>query len=108
MLRRLILICYFAAAPAMAQYNSNMQGELEGVYVYTDGDYIYFRLKNQPDSHPACNPFFFVISETVPYERRTMLLSRLLAAYSTKEIVNIGFDGQGACVHGYIQAHRVG
>ena len=93
---------------AHAQYNDNMRGVLSDVMVYTDGGYIYFRLKNQPVSHPYCNPDYFVISEKVPYKRREMLLSRLLTAYRMEENVNIGYDSEGDCVHGYMRVHRVG
>lgn len=85
-----------------------MTGVLEGVYVYTAGDYIYFRLTNQPASHPGCDPTYFVISENVPESRRQMLLSRLLSAYAMKENVNIGYDSKGDCAHGYIRVHRAG
>lgn len=102
-----LTLCAFTGQ-ASAKYNSNMEGVLEGVYVYTDGDYIYFRLENQPTSHPTCKTNYFVISETVSRERRQMLLSRLLSAYAMKENVNIGYDSQGDCVHGYIRVHRVG
>lgn len=85
-----------------------MQGTLTGVYVYTDGDYIYFRLNNQPTSHPKCKSNYFVIPSTVPQNRREMLLSRLLTAYSMKEKVNIGYDNSVECANGYIKVHRVG
>jgi hypothetical protein len=82
---------------------------LSGVYVYTDGDYIYLRLKNPPAQELGCKANYFVIAEDVPYERRQMLLSRALMAYASKETVNIGFDNTGDnCVHGYVRVHRVG
>ena len=93
---------------AKAEYNSNMNGELAHVMVYSDGDYIYFRLKNQPIEHPRCKTDYFVISEDVPESRRNRMYSRLLAAYAAKESVNIGFDGKTECVHGYLKVHRVG
>jgi len=93
---------------SQAAYNANMRGEIEGVYVYTDADHIYILLKNQPTSHPVCKPNYFVIPASVPYERRQMLLSRLLTAFATKEVVNIGYDSAGGCANSYIQVHRVG
>ena len=93
---------------AWSGYDANMKGMVKHTAVYTSGDYIYFTLENQPSSHPGCNPAYFVISESVPYERRQMLLSRLLMAYASKENVNIGYDSQGGCTHGYITVHRVG
>ena len=94
--------------PAFAAYNANMQGKLSDVMVYSDGDYIYLRLENQPDSHPQCNPSYFVIAATVPLERRKMMLARLMMAYASGEVVNLGYDSQGDCSHGYIRVHRVG
>ncbi len=104
----IVLLAFCFSSAAFASYNSNIKGELEGVYVYTDGDYIYFRFKNQPTTHASCDPTYFVISEDIPLERRQMLLSRLLMAYASKEQVNIGYDKSGNCVHGHIRVHRVG
>jgi len=100
--------CLLAATASHAVYNANMAGELLGVQVYADGDYIYLRLKNQPTAHPGCNPTYFVIPETVPPERRRMMLVRLLVAHAMKEVVNIGFDNSGDCAHGYIRVHEAG
>lgn len=99
-------LCF--SSSVFASYNSNIKGELEGVYVYADGDYIYFKFVNQPTTHKTCKPDYFVISHDVPMERRQMLLSRLLLAYASKETVNIGYDSEGDCAHGYIRVHRVG
>lgn len=104
----LIMLGLLISFTSQAAYNANMRGEIQGVYVYTDADHIYVILKNQPSSHPACNPNYFVIPASVPYERRQMLLSRLLTAYASKEVVNIGYDATGSCANGYIQIHRVG
>jgi len=93
---------------AKAHYNANISGVLAGVYVYTNGDYIYLKLKNQPTEHPSCKPTYFVIDGSVPYERRQMLLSRLLTAYATKEKVNLGYDKEGDCANGYIRVHKAG
>lgn len=102
------LLILFINTKAFAGYNSNIRGELEGVYVYTDHDAIYFRFKNQPTSHPSCKSTYFVISGSVPQERRDQLLSRLMLALASKELVNIGYDSQGNCASGYIRVHRVG
>jgi len=91
-----------------ATYNANMTGQLEGVWTYADSDQIYFRLLNQPASHPGCSPIYFVIPASVPLDRRKMLYARLMVAYATKETVNIGYDNQGDCADGYIHVHRVG
>ena len=104
----LIMVSLLLSFTSQAAYNANMRGEIQSVYVYTDADHIYILLKNQPTSHPACNPNYFVIPATVPHERRQMLLSRLLTAFATKEAVNIGYDATGGCANSYIQVHRVG
>lgn len=96
------------AVPAHAVYNANMIGIIEDVLTYSDGDYVYFRLQNQPTSHPTCNPAYFVFTESVPAARLNRLLARLLTAKASGESVNIGYDNTGDCAHGYMRAHRVG
>jgi hypothetical protein len=96
------------AHSAHAAYNANTGGVVTFVATYTDGDYIYFQLNNQPTSHPQCNPGYFVITEDVPVNRRNQAFAQLLAAKQTGEPVNIGYDNAGDCAHGYIRAHRVG
>lgn len=102
------IILSLSSSIVAADYNANMSGKVAAVMTYADGDYIYILLENQPSSHQSCDPAFFVIAETVPYERRQVLLSRLLTAYASKETVNIGFDNAGDCAHGYIRVHRIG
>lgn len=91
-----------------AGYNANITGKLIILAVYTDDDYIYLRTDNMPASHPVCKTNYFVISADVPQERRQMLMSRLMMAYASKEEVNIGYDKDGNCIHGYMRAHRAG
>ncbi len=104
----IVSLTFLIPVSASAAYNSNIRGVLQGVYVYSDGDYIYFRFEQQPTSHPGCNPYYFVIHGSVPENRRNTMLSRLLTAYAMKENVNIGYDAQGDCSNGYIRVHRVG
>jgi hypothetical protein len=96
------------SVPSDAAYNANMAGVVIGVYTYADIDSIYIVLSNQPTTHPACLPNYFVIEGTVPADRRKAMLARLMTAYATKENVNIGYDAGGACAEGYIRVHRVG
>ena len=103
-----LILLVLVSVPAIAAYNANMEGKLTLVAVYADGDYIYLRLDNQPTSHPQCNPSYFVIHETVPLDRRQMMLSRLMMAYAAGETVNLGYDGTGDCAHGYMRVHRAG
>jgi len=102
-----ILLGSFASS-AFAVYNANMSGELEGVYVYTDTDHIYLRLLNQPTSHPACSPTYFVIDDRITADRRKAILARLLTAYAMHEVVNIGYDSAGDCADGFLRVHRAG
>ena len=104
----LAFLLSLVATASMAAYNANIEGELEGFAVYAEDDYIYFRLKNQPASHPTCNPAYFVIPATVPADRRKAMLARLSLAYALKETVNIGYDSTGGCATGYIYAWRIG
>jgi hypothetical protein len=103
------LASLLAVSPmAHAVYNANMDGALEMMSVYADGDYIYFRLVNQPSSHPTCNPAYFVILQDVPENRRNQMLAVLLAAKASGQSLGVGYDSQGDCAHGFIHVHRVG
>lgn len=93
---------------AFSSYNANMAGVISEVITYVDRNVIYFKLENQPSSHPSCHADYFSIVESVTAERRSILLSRLLAAYAIKEVVNIGYDSTGDCSDGRIRVHRVG
>lgn len=94
-----------------AAYNANMQGKVVTVAFYSDGDYVYFALANQPTAHPSCNPSWFVLDPSVqgiPEARMARLTARLIAAHSSGEVVNVGYDDQGDCLHGFLRVHRVG
>lgn len=105
----MLIAVILASTQTWAGYNANMKGVIQNLNVYAAGDYIYIKLKNQPASHPGCNPSYFVITGDLPENRRNMLFSRLLAAYMSKESVNIGYDSQaGDCADGYIRVHRAG
>ncbi len=108
MKKLIVAMLFMLASMALhAGYNANTSSEIKHVAIYTEGDYIYFSLKNPPE-HPVCKNTHFVIDGSVSYERRQMLLSRLLMAYASKEVVNIGYDGEGNCAHGYVRVYRVG
>ena len=97
-----------ASFSANAVYNANMTGVVIAVITYTDGDYIYFQLNNQPSTHPSCNPGYFVITADVPADRRKALLAQLMLAKTTGATTQIGYDNAGDCANGYIRVHRVG
>lgn len=102
------LVLFVFQFPAFAVYNANITGEVGGVYAYTDGDYIFFFLKNQSISHPSCGTSYFVIDSDTPVERRKVLYARLLLAYSTHEQVTIGYDSVGSCAQGQLRVYRIG
>lgn len=93
---------------AHAAYNANMSGTVTSVVTYTEADYILFRLDNQPSSHPTCNPNYCIIAAVVSADRRKAILSRLLLAKASGEVINIGHDNASECSSGYIQVSRVG
>ena len=102
------MLLTFAVSPVNAQYNANIQGVVTSVLVYTDNNLILVRLKNQPTTHPLCNPVYFAVGSDVDPKRIDRLLSRLLLAKTTGETVNIGYDNAGNCASGYIRLHRAG
>jgi len=102
-----VLLSLFASS-AFAVYNADMSGELEGVYIYTDSDRIHLRLLNQPTSHPACSSVYFVSDDRITADRRKAILARLLTAYATHEVINIGYDSTGDCADGFLRVHRAG
>jgi hypothetical protein len=96
-----------ASMPAGAVYNANVTGKVMMVITYADADYIYFSLDNQPTGLP-CAAGYFAIPSSVPQNRRNQAFAQLLAAKETGTPLNIGYDSQGQCVEGGVQAHRVG
>jgi hypothetical protein len=75
---------------------------------YADVDYIYVQLNTQPSTHPSCNPGYFVISGSVPAERRKAMFAQLMVAKVAGDPINLGYDNTGDCADGYIRVHRVG
>ncbi|PSW80799.1 hypothetical protein [Photobacterium damselae] len=90
-----------------AGYDANMVGKITSVMTYSSGS-VLFSLDTQPKSHPQCTPTFFAISANTKESIINRFLSRLLAAYTTKETINIGFDSQGDCAENWIRVHRIG
>ena len=97
-----------AVVPVHAAYNANITGVVTWVSSYTDADYIYFHLENQPTAHSQCNPAYFVIDANVPENRRNQAFAQLLAARYSGEPIAVGYDAQGDCAQGYIRVHRIG
>ena len=107
-LKNSIFLLLLFSTSAFADYNANMTGVVTHVLTYTGSDQIYFRLDNQPSSHPACNTDYFAIDSSIPAERRQQVLSRLLMAYATGKPINIGYDSEAGCAHSRIRVWRVG
>jgi len=97
-----------AASPVSAQnnYTANVSVNITSVIIYTDQSTILFTATPMPNPS-GCNPSYFIVPDTISAENRQMILSRLLVSYSTKESVNIGFDGVG-CPGGHVRVYRVG
>ena len=103
-----ISICIFCG-PLYAEYNANFRGEILEVLTYTDSTRILIKVENQPNQHPQCSKFdYLVIPSDIPAENRQIILSRILLAYASGEIVNIGYDKTGSCVGPRIRLYRVG
>lgn len=103
-----VVIIVIFSANLKAGYNANMTGKVTQVLTYTYTDQIYFRLENQPKSHPSCSVDFFSIDASTPEARRQQVLSRLLIAYASGTPINIGYDKEAGCSHGLIRVYRVG
>lgn len=108
-LRWVLSVAVGVLGVANAAYDINANGQVGAIITYPNLAYVYVQLKNQPTSHPACNPAYFVIEETIPSDRRKFMLARLALAYALQENVNIGYDSQGNCSSGgYIPVLRLG
>ncbi|WP_305840224.1 hypothetical protein [Photobacterium leiognathi] len=107
-LKRLYVICLLViSANSQAGYDENIQGKVIQVMTYSSGS-VLFSLENQPQSHPQCQSSFFAIPASTKESIANRFLSRLLAAFSTKETINIGFDSKGDCADSWIRVHRIG
>ena len=51
---------------------------------------------------------YFSIDASVPAERKSIVVSRLLTAHAMGKPINIGYDKVGDCSSGRIRVHRVG
>ena len=108
MFRKTIFCLLTAALPSLsyADYNANVNSVIADVIVYDTGA-ILFRLENQPTSHPQCMTDFFSVDTTnADYANR--MLSRLLTAKASGEVITIGYDNAGNCHNNRIRTHRIG
>lgn len=92
-----------------ANYDANFSGKITHVLTYTHSDELLIRVEGQPTSHPICKSFdFMAIDISIPAERRQVVLSRIMLAYSLGEKVNIGYDSKDECIGSRIKVYRVG
>lgn len=109
MIRKLLMAALAAMIPAsaFAVYNTNGGFIVTAVATYTDTDSIYINVSSPP-AHSACNNSYFVVSGSIPLERRKAILAQLLIARTTRETINFGYDATGDCAESYIRVHRIG
>lgn len=105
----LLLALIMTGSPIHAAntYNTNTAHRITHVLTYTYDATILFHAENMP-AIPGCAGNYFVIPNDASLDTRHQILSRLLIAYSTREIINIGYDGVTCGPGGYIMVHRVG
>lgn len=103
----LVIFALSQSASAQNQYNKNSPHVITEILTYPYDKTILFRVKDMPNI-PGCSPQYFEISANASYESRTQTLSRLLTAYTAKELVNIGYDGENCAPSSYILVYRVG
>ena len=102
------ILVLFMSTSLYAAYNSDISGVVTDVVVSTGSDYIYFKLNNQPVTHPQCNPEYFAISSTLSADRRRVLLSRAMLSQATERPMSVGYDNLGSCSGGYIRIYKLG
>ncbi len=94
---------------AHAGYDANFTGKVTQVITYSYSTLILIKVTGQPTKHAVCtNADFLAIANDVSAESRQLIMSRLMLAYATGEVVNIGYDKTGGCVDGRIRVYRVG
>lgn len=103
------LVVLVISCTVRADYEKNFDGKITQVLTYTHVDEILIRVEGQPTNHPVCTLFdYMVIDKSVSVERRQVVLSRILLAYASGEIVNIGYDSKDECIEGRIKVYRIG
>jgi len=108
MIRKIVIaLALTLSSSSFAGYNANLSGKIVNVLTYPNG-LVLIHLDNQPTTHPVCTPTYFAIGTDVPSQGANRMLSRLLTAYTTKEVIKIGYDSAGGCADTYIRIHRIG
>ena len=102
-----VLMSLLVASPGFAAYNANIAGIPMRIITGENG-LVLFSLSTQPTSHPACSAVFFVIDNSLDAATINRMYARLLAAQTTGESINIGYDNSGSCLYGYMHAYQIG
>ena len=103
----IVILSFFWLSSANSGYDANIVGTVTSLYSYSSG-LVLFKLSNQPTSHPTCNSGLFALATDLSETAANRMYSRLLAAYTAQQAINIGYDSQGDCGNGYIRVHRAG
>ncbi|TVZ37142.1 hypothetical protein P886_1483 [Alteromonadaceae bacterium 2753L.S.0a.02] len=99
----------FYSAQASADYDNNFRGKVLDVLTYPYSKNILIRVEGQPNSHPLCTRFdYMVIDGAIDSEARQLVYTRLLLAFARGENVNIGYDSKDECVGSRVKVYRVG
>lgn len=101
------ILCF--SENSYADYDNNFTGKVISVLTYPYSKQILIRVEGQPTAHPICNNFdYMAIEANIDNEARQLVFSRLLMAYASGEIINIGYDSKDECVGSRIKIYRVG
>lgn len=108
----LCLIILIATFPSHGGYTANFSGKITQVLTYPGSTLILIRVENTPRSHPKCSLIdYMAIDPNISADSRQLIMSRILLAYSTKEVINIGYDKNSnadSCIGNRLRVYRVG
>ena len=109
-MNRAAAMALMVAAPLLTganTYNANSTHTITSILTYSTNRIILFSGSNMPNV-AGCNNTYFVIPPEGDEVARSLVYSRLLTAYASKEPVNIGYDNKSCGYDGYIMAYRIG
>lgn len=105
----LLAICSVGTS---ANYNANFSGKITHVLTYTSSSTILLRIESMPgsDSESTCSQFDYMqLDPNISEENKQYVFARILTAYASGEVVNIGYDKIGSCTStGRMTIYRVG
>jgi hypothetical protein len=87
-------------------YNANTSATITAINTYAGINQILFAISSLPNN--PCSSPYLELSASLTDTNRQILLSRLLTAYTTKEIINIGYDSVTCGPNGYVWVARIG